>query len=100
MDINLDGGENTILKAIGTGGTTVSGTTLLGRIPNMEVAEIIDTLKGLIAFGYVSTDAGSIQTLEDLEKAEFQINSGYAKDIKEALDPRPQPVKSRRVRRE
>jgi hypothetical protein len=31
---------------------------------------------------------------------QFRVNSGYAKDLKEALDEKPKPRKSKRVRRE
>jgi hypothetical protein len=35
-----------------------------------------------------------------MDKEYFRVNSGYAKALKEALDPRPQARKSKRVRRE
>ena len=99
MEINLDGGEITIIKALGMGGSEVTGEDLLVRVPELESAQIIDTLKGLVMMGYVSADSDSFHSLEELEKIHFRVNSGYAKDLKEALDPSPEK-KSKRVRRE
>jgi hypothetical protein len=106
MDINLDGGEKEILKAIGigTGGSALSGRDLLQRVVGMEEAEFISTLKGLMSFGYVLADKQSFHDFKDVENAEFRINAGYARDLKEALDPRLKreraEQKHRRVRRE
>ena len=38
--------------------------------------------------------------VEDLKGIYFRINSGYSKDLRDALDPQPQQKKSKRVRRE
>jgi hypothetical protein len=104
MDINLDGGEKDILKAIGTSGAPISGRQLLERAAGMEEAEFISTLKGLLNVGYVLADSQSFHGFKDIENAEFRINAGYARDLKEALDPRLKrernEVRSRRVRRE
>jgi hypothetical protein len=99
MEITLDGGETSILKALGLGGSEVEGEVLLERLPQLEPAELIDTLKGLIMLGYVSADKSSFNSLEEMKKLHFRVNSGYSKDLKEALDPKPQ-TKSKRVRRE
>ena len=100
MDINLDGGEITVIKALGIGGGEVDGEALLARLVPMEAAEIIDTLQGLVMLGYVSADNSSFHALEEMKKMKFRVNSGYSKDLKEALDPQPQKGKSKRVRRE
>ena len=97
--INLDGGETSIIKALGFGGAPLNGAVLFERCAGLEEAEFIDTIKGLIMFGYVSCDESSLQTMEEVGKANFQINSGYARDLKEAVNPQPKQ-KSRRVRRE
>jgi hypothetical protein len=60
----------------------------------------VDTLKGLIDFGYVSCDKSSLYSIDDVLETDFRVNSGYLKDLKEALNPRPKEKKSRRVRRE
>lgn len=98
--INLDGGERTILKGIGFGGSAVDGETLFQRCPGLEEAEFVDTLKGLIVMGYVSTDGRNLRSMEDVNAVGFQINSGYSRDLREALDPQAKPKKNRRVRRE
>ena len=104
MDINLDGGEKEILKAIGTGGAALTGHDLLQRVVGMEEAEFISVLKGLMSFGYVLADKQAFHDFKDVANAEFRINAGYARDLKEALDPRLKrermEQKHRRVRRE
>lgn len=98
-DINLDGGEISVIKALGVHGTELSGDELLGKLPGIVPAELIDTLKGLIMQGYVESDRRSVYNEEDLKIANFNVNSGYSRELKEALDPQPKQ-KSRRVRRE
>ncbi|SRR5581483_6243418 len=101
LEIHLDGGETQMIKAIGIGGSNISGEALLERVNGMEEAEFLDTLKGLITMGYVMSDKQSMHNFEDVKRAEFHVNSGYAKALKEAVDPRFRPQKkSRRVRRE
>ncbi len=101
-ELNLDGGEISVLKALGFGGSGLVGEDLLGRVSDLDSAELIDTLQGLMMMGYVVADKQSFHSLEDMRKIHFHVNSGYSKDIKEALDPstRDKPKKSRRVRRE
>ena len=100
-ELNLDGGEVQMLKAIGIGGSNVSGDVLIERITDMDEADFIDTLQGLMMMGYVLADKQAFHDFEDVKRAEFHVNSGYSKDLREAIDPRfrPQP-RSRRVRRE
>ena len=98
-EINLDGGEISVIKALGVHGTEVSGEELMGKLPGLVPAELIDTLKGLIMVGYVEADRRSIYSEDDLKQAHFNVNSGYSRDLREALDPAPKQ-KSRRVRRE
>ena len=99
-DLNLDGVEITILKAIGLSGGEVLGETLIERLPDFGSAELSDALQGLIAMGYVDCDRSSLHSKEELEKAHFHVNSGYSRDIKDAMDPKTDRPKSRRVRRE
>lgn len=105
MDINLDGGEKEILKAIGVGGaTSISGSQLLAKVGGFEEAEFISSIKGLLNSGYILADKQSFHDFKDIEVAEFRVNASYARDLKEALDPRlklaRKEQKSRRVRRE
>lgn len=99
-NINLDGGEISIIKALGMSGGEVSGELLMERVPDMEAAELADSLKGLIMMGFVVPDDPSFSRAADLEKTKFHVNSGYARELKEAMDPTPEKPKSRRVRRE
>jgi hypothetical protein len=99
-DINLDGMEISIIKALGLSGNETSGEDLLKNISDIEIAEIIDIMGGLIALGYVDCDFPSISNSEAFKHARFRVNSGYSHDLKEVLDPRVEPPKSRRVRRE
>lgn len=99
-EIQLDGTEISIVKALGFGSSEIDGKTLIERTADLEFAELLDALKGLMAMGYVETDGNAMYHVEDVEKAHFHVNSGYAKDLKDALDPREEPKKSKRVRRE
>ncbi len=101
LEIHLDGGEVQMIKALGTSGSNVDGETLIERVSGVEEAEFIDTLQGLITMGYVLTDKNSLHSYEDVKHGTFHVNSGYAKALREAVDPRFRPqTKSRRVRRE
>jgi len=53
-----------------------------------------------MSIGYVVADKSGFYKREDMEKVYFRVNSGYMKDLREALDPRPEQKKSKRVRRE
>lgn len=100
-EIHLDGGEVQMLKGIGLGGSNISGEQLIERVTGMEEAEFIETLKGLMMMGYVIADKQSFHGFEDVERAEFHVNSGYSKDLREAIEPSRRPQqRSRRVRRE
>jgi hypothetical protein len=99
-EVNLDGTETSIIKAIGIGGGEISGATLMERCPELAEAELIDTLKGLMSLGYVDADRNSFYKKEELESNVFRVNSGYSKELKDALNPRPEKAKSKRVRRE
>lgn len=104
MEINLDGGEKEILKAIGVGGSSISGKMLLERVTGMDEAEFVSTLRGLMMMGYVLADKQSFHDFDDVGHAEFHVNSGYARDLKEAIDPRLRrekaDKKNRRMRRQ
>ena len=84
-EIKLNGGEITILKALGLGGTPVFGKILLERAGEMADAEFIDCLSGLVALGYVASNKVSISKMEDVEHAFFRVNPSYARDLRDAL---------------
>ncbi len=99
MDISLDGGEITIIKALGLSGGDVPGEVLIQRAVGMDTAELVDALQGLIMLGYVVSDLEGVQSSDDLKKGKFHVNSGYGKQLKEAMNPTPDK-KPKRVRRE
>jgi len=100
-EIHLDGGEVQVLKAIGLSGTNISGEQIIERVSGMEEAEFIDTLQGLMMMGYVLADKQAFHDYEDVKRADFHVNSGYSKALREAMEPSHRPQKrSRRVRRE
>ena len=100
-EIQLNGGEITILKAIGVSGSAMGGKFLLERIEEVEAGEFIDTLDGVLAMGYLLATKVNIKTLEDVERTSFRVNPSYAHDLKDALDPsrRREATKQRRRRR-
>jgi len=93
--INLDGGEISIIRALGFSGSPMSGRDLKGRIDRMSDSDLAECLRTLIALGYVSSTP-DMDRVEDIEKVAFAVNSGYAKDLKEAIDPTPEPTKRQR----
>jgi hypothetical protein len=98
-EINLDGTEISIIKALGFGGGSVAGETLIERVPHLMEGEMIDSLRGLVMMGYIEVDQEGFQTIEDVEKASFHVNPGYSRDLRDAVNPSDRP-KSKRVRRE
>src|SRR5690242_18832122 len=100
-EINLDGGEISVIKALGVGSGEMTGEDLINRIGgDLVPAELIDTLKGLMMLGYVDADKNAFYNLDEFKAIHFRVNSGYSKDLREALNPQPQQKKSKRVRRE
>jgi hypothetical protein len=99
-ELNLDGGEIAIIKAIGLSGSDIKGDDLVERVRDLVVSELIDTLKGLISVGFIEADKSNFYDEEDLKNVYFHVNSGYARELKDAMDPNPDRPKSRRMRRE
>jgi hypothetical protein len=86
-EINLSGGEITLLKNLGFSGAPIYGKLLVQRVGEMEQAEFLDELDGLISLGYVLVDKVNVRTMEDVEHAVFRVNPSYAHDLKDALHP-------------
>lgn len=99
-EIQLDGAEISIVKAIGIGGGEIDGGTLISRCEDLDIAELIDAIRGLIMQGFVEADSSSFYNAEEMEDINFRVNSGYAKDLRDAVDPKPTEKKSKRIRRE
>lgn len=99
-EINLSGGEITLLKTLGLSGTPTYGRLLVEHVGEIEQAEFLDELNGLIELGYVLSDKVNVRTMEDVERAVFRVNASYARDLKEAIQPgRRREREGRRRRR-
>jgi hypothetical protein len=99
-EIKLDGGEISILKALGLSGTPVFGKQLLERTDEMMAAEFLDSLDSLISLGYILASKVNIRKMEEVERAIFRVNQSYARDLKDALHPsRARERQGRRERR-
>jgi hypothetical protein len=100
-EIQLDGGEISIIKALGLSSGEMLGEDLIDKVAvDLAPAEVIDTIKGLMSMGYVDADKSGFYSVKDLKGVYFRVNSGYAKDLRDALDPQRDKPKSKRVRRE
>lgn len=99
-DIKLDGGEISVLKAIGVSGGQMPGKMLLERVNDMEPVELADSLSCLMTLGYVLSTKMTIRDEEDIEKSIFRVNPSYVRDLRDALKPggRQREEKSRRRR--
>ncbi len=98
--INLDGSETTVIKGLGFMGAEIDGDALLAACKGMAANDLIDTLKGLIDVGYVDSEIDVFYSMKEIKKEKFRINPAYLKDIREAIDPTPEPRQSKRVRRD
>jgi hypothetical protein len=86
-EINLSGGEITVLKTLGLSGTPVGGKQFWDRVEDMMEAEFLDTLDGLMSSGYVLSSKVNVRTMEDVERSIFRVNQSYARDLKDAISP-------------
>jgi hypothetical protein len=100
-EIKLSGGEITILKTLGLSGAAMAGSQLVDRTEEMESAEFLDTLTGLIALDYVVANRVNIRTMESVKAASFRINATLSRELREAIYPSRQgkPDTGRRRRR-
>ena len=98
-EISLNGGEISILKTIGLSGAMMLGSQLAERMDDMEGAEFLDTLHGLISMDYVVSNKLNIRTMEDVKRASFRINPACARELKEAVYPSRQKAATGRRRR-
>jgi len=98
-EIKLSGGEITLLKTLGLSGTPIYGKLLIERIGEMEQAEFLDELNGLVSQGYVLCDKVNVRTMEDVERAVFRVNASYARDLRDALNPSRRREREGRRRR-
>lgn len=86
-EIKLDGGEISVLKAIGLSGSPSLGRGLVERSQGMETAEFLDTLNGLLSLGYVISNKVNVRSLDDIKSASFRVNPAHAQELRTALHP-------------
>jgi hypothetical protein len=98
-ELNLSGGEIALLKSMGLSGAPVFGKLLIQRVGDMETAEFLDTLEGLVSLGYVVSDKVSLRKMEDVERAVFRVNASYVRELRDAIRPGHRREQERRRRR-
>jgi hypothetical protein len=86
-EISLSGGEITILKTIGLTGSLMSGSQLAERMEDMESAEFLDALEGLMSMHYILANKVTIRTVEDVKSSTFHINPTFARALRDAVYP-------------
>jgi hypothetical protein len=98
-EISLNGGEITILKTLGLSGSSMGGEQLVERVEEMEGAEFLDTLTGLMSTDYVVSNKVNIRTMDDVKKAAFRVNPAQSKDLRDAVYPSRKKAETGRRRR-
>src|SRR3954469_11427292 len=100
-EIDLDGGEITMLKALGTSGTPMVGKILRKQVSDMGDSEFVETLSGLMDRGYVMSSKVNVMKIEDVPHSFFRTNPSYSRDLRDAMRPsgRRDEKKERRRRR-
>lgn len=82
--IKLSGREMVVLRAIGFA-LPLSGTEIQ-EATRLTDEDLSDVLNGLMVVGYVeSTPYAENITAERVRETEFEINSAYSHELKEAL---------------
>jgi hypothetical protein len=100
-EIQLDGGEITILKTLGLSGAPISGKLFLERLGPVSENELVDTLGGLIDRGFVLSSKVNVVKLDEIEHSFFRVNTAYARELRDAIRPgrRRDEERGRRRRR-
>ena len=98
-EISLTGSEISLLKMLGLSGSPTHGKLLIEHVGEMEQAEFLDDLSGLMSQGYVLSDKVNVRTMDDVERANFRVNASYARDLKDSIQPGRRDRDQRRRRR-
>ncbi len=99
-ELNLNGGEITLLKTLGLSGAPIAGKFLVEHMREMEAGEFIDTLEGLLAMGYVLSSKVNVRTMDDVKHGFFRVNPSYAHALRDSIHPsRNREAPQRRRRR-
>jgi len=86
-EIKLNGGEITMLKALGLSGSPLYGKLFIDRMGEMASAEFLDTLGGLLATEYVLSSKVNVVKIEEAERSSFRVNPAYAQELRDAMRP-------------
>ena len=86
-DIKLSGGEISVLKTIGLGGTQVYGKLLLDKLETAERAEFLETLSDLISLGYVLSTKVNVREIADIERSFFRVSPVHSRELRDAVNP-------------
>ena len=77
----------------------MSGLQLINRI-EMEEAELIDALEGLIALGYLQGNRLGFRDMAEVKSASFRVTQNNHSELRDAVYPsRKKDEKGRRRRR-
>ncbi len=100
-EIQLDGGEISVLKTLGLSGTPVYGKLFLERLGPISESELADTLEGLIDRGYILSSKVNVLKVEEIERSFFRVNVAYSRELRDAVRPgkRRDEERTRRRRR-
>jgi hypothetical protein len=99
-EINLDGGEISLLKKIGLSGGQMNGKLLVDALEDDEKGEFLETLSGLIDQDYLMSNKVNIRSIEDVERASFRVNPTHAGDLRDAVHPARRRERERQEQRE
>ena len=99
-ELNLDGGEITLLKRIGLSGAQVYGKLLVDSLEKEEIQVFLDTLNGLMEQDYVLSNKASIRAIEDVQTAFFRVNPAFAIHLRDAVSPARRRARERESERE
>ena len=86
-ELNLDGGEITLLKRIGLSGGQIYGKLLIAELEKGATAAFLETLINLLDQNYVLTNKVNIRQIEQVETAFFRVNPAFAIALRDAVNP-------------
>ncbi len=87
-----------MLKALGLSGTPINGELLIERV-EMEPAELLDVIGGLMTSGYIVSSKVNVMKMEDVERSYFRVSASYSRDLRDAMRPTRRRDKEREGRR-
>ena len=97
-EINLSGGEITVLKTIGLSGTQIYGALLFDKVEDLGEVEFLEILHDLLAMDYVMASKANVRTLDDAKTSFFRVSPTNARDLRHAISPSRDREKARERR--